>query len=390
MENNMENTTENGVDCNAALSANISFKQLAEQIAQGVMEGAITPEEAIAFLNNSGETSDNLIVYLATAKDRQNNTVEEDFDTDEWKEKREKWNGLCEYLSKYAPMCLWQPNKGVFPDYEYSFLLDLDDGKMHTVSGRTLVDWVNSKNNDYVIIETVQEKFKVLVEEGFKNRGSLLDNWWTQCIGTKGVNVSEGLSIVFDTSIIERVESKTNSDTGKNTYIIRYKNGKTQVIIVEAPTEVVVQKDPLQEKIDAIEELIHLPKDELMHVINTHLTYGSKWNLESFAFDTAHNRFGFLVARTEEDAERAFRASAMEKLFDQPVKTLSKISGVNEKLLLRFKKSNDRTAIYGMMEATDSFERYYDEMKRQYGRGYWIAKDGNEIKTDCGYYLYFS
>lgn len=362
-----------------------TFKQMAEQIAQGVMEGAITPEEATDFLDGKGKMSDNIMAYLATAKDRQRNTVKEDFNSDEWKEKREKWNKLFEYLSKYGPKCLWQTNKGVFPDYEYSFLLD--DGE-HSVSGRTLVDWVNSKNNEYVIIKTTNDSFKVLVKENFRNRPNFVDDRWFNSFAPRGIfSIGEGVDITYDKKTVESIEPITAHVASENTYIVHYRNGDTVKVKVGFPTT--TQEEAVEAKVDPLIEFFQLPKDEVIRIIETNLTLGSMWGLESFALDTPHHRYGFLVARTEEQAEKAFRASAMQKLFEQPAETLAKVCGADKELILKLKNGNYRSAIYGIMEATNSFERYYDEMKRQYGRGHWIAKDGNEIKMDCGYYLYF-
>lgn len=364
-----------------------SFEYLAEQIAQGVMDGAITPEEANDFLDGKGKMSDNIMAYLATAKERQRNTVEEDFNSDEWKEKRENWNGLSEYLSKYRPTCQWQPNKGVFPDYEYSFLLD--DGKTHTVSGRTLVDWVNSITNEYVIIETANDKFKLFVKE--KRNSSLaeaFDTAWHDLLIPRGIfNIGEGVDITYDKKAVESIEPITAFGASENTYTVHYKNGDTVNVKVGFP--ITTQEEAVEAKVDPLIEFFQLPKDEVIHIIETNLTLGSMWGLESFALDTPHHRYGFLVARTEEQAEKAFRASAMQKLFEQPAETLAKVCGADKELIVKLKNGNHRSAIYGIMEATNSFERYYDEIKRQYGRGHWLAKDGNEIKMDCGYYLYF-
>lgn len=362
-----------------------TFKQMAEQIAQGVMEGAITPEEATDFLDSKGKMSDNIMAYLATAKDRQRNTVKEDFNSDEWKEKREKWNKLFEYLSKYGPKCLWQTNKGVFPDYEYSFLLD--DGE-HNVSGRTLVDWVNSKTNEYVIIKTTNDSFKVLVKENFRNRPNFVDDRWFNSFAPRGIfNIGEGVDITFDKKTVESIEPITAHVASENTYIVHYRNGDTVKVKVGFPTT--TQNEAVEAKLDPLIEFFQLPKDEVIRIIETNLTLGSMWGLESFALDTPHHRYGFLVARTEEQAEKAFRESALHNLYEQPAETLAKVCGADKELILKLKNGNHRSAIYGIMEATNSFERYYDEMKRQYGRGHWLAKDGNEIKMDCGYYLYF-
>lgn len=363
-----------------------TFKQMAEQIAQGVMEGAITPEEATDFLDSKGKMSDNIMAYLATAKDRQRNTVKEDFNSDEWKEKREKWNKLFEYLSKYGPKCLWQTNKGIFPDYEYSFLLD--DGE-HSVSGRTLVDWVNSKTNEYVIIKTTNDSFKVLVKENFRNRPNIVDDRLFNSFAPRGIfNIGVGVDITYDKKVVESIETKTAHVAGANTYIIHYRNGDTVKWMVGFPTT--TQEEAVEAKIDPLIEFFQLPKDEVIRIIETNLTLGSMWGLESFALDTPHHRYGFLVARTEEQAEKAFRESAMHNLYEQPAETIAKVCGVDKELIAKLKNGNHRSAIYGIMEATDSFGRYYDEMRHQYGRGHWIAKDGNEIKMDCGYYLYFS
>lgn len=363
-----------------------TFKQMAEQIAQGVMEGAITPEEATDFLDSKGKMSDNIMAYLATAKDRQRNTVKEDFNSDEWKEKREKWNKLFEYLSKYGPKCLWQTNKGIFPDYEYSFLLD--DG-VHEVSGRNLVDWVNSKTNEYVIIKTTNDSFKVLVKENFRNRPNIVDDRLFNSFAPRGIfNIGVGVDITYDKKVVESIETKTAHVAGANTYIIHYRNGDTVKWMVGFPTT--TQEEAVEAKLDPLIEFFQLPKDEVIRIIETNLTLGSMWGLESFALDTPHHRYGFLVARTEEQAEKAFRESALHNLYEQPAETIAKVCGVDKELIAKLKNGNHRSAIYGIMEATDSFGRYYDEMKRQYGRGHWIAKDGNEIKMDCGYYLYFS
>lgn len=363
-----------------------TFKQMAEQIAQGVMEGAITPEEATDFLDSKGKMSDNIMAYLATAKDRQRNTVKEDFNSDEWKEKREKWNKLFEYLSKYGPKCLWQTNKGVFPDYKYSFLLD--DGE-HSVSGRTLVDWVNSKNNEYVIIKTTNDSFKVLVKENFRNRPNFVDDRWFNSFAPRGIfNIGAGVDITYDKKTVKSIEPITAHVASENTYIVHYRNGDTVKVKVGFPTT--TQEEAVEAKLDPLIEFFQLPKDEVIRIIETNLTLGTMWGLESFALDTPHHRYGFLVARTEEQAEKAFRESAMHNLYEQPAETIAKVCGVDKELMAKLKNGNHRSAIYGIMEATDSFGRYYDEMKHQYGRGHWIAKDGNEIKMDCGYYLYFS